>query len=81
MSAADDQADAGEDVPPRREAAGVDVAVDVVDAEQRDIERQGQHLGRADADQQRADQPRRVVDGDAADLSEARRWPDAAPRR
>ncbi len=73
MSAADDQADAGEDVASGRQASGVDVALDVIDADQRHVQAHREHLGGADADQQSADQPRRIVDGDAADVFEAYR--------
>ncbi len=68
VAAADDQADARKDVAPRGQPAGVDVAFNVVDAEQRHAQANGEHLGRADADQQGADQARRMMHGDAADL-------------
>ena len=68
VPAADDEADAGEDVAPGRQSAGVDVAGDVVDADERHVQRQGEHLGGADADEQRADEAGRVMDGDAADV-------------
>ncbi len=34
----------------RRQARGVDVALDVIDGDQRHIQNECQHLGRADAD-------------------------------
>src|SRR5262249_8440522 len=66
--AADDEADAGEDVAPGGQPAGVDVPLDVVGPHQRNPQRQRQHLGGADADEQGADQAGGVVDRHAADL-------------
>ncbi len=42
----------------------------MIDGDQRHAEDQGEHLGRADADEQGADQARRVVDRDAADVGD-----------
>src|SRR5262249_51623675 len=68
VPAADDEPDAGEDVAARGQPAGVDVPLDVVDAHQRDAQGDRQHLGGAEPDQQSADQPGCVVDGDTTDL-------------
>ncbi len=75
MVAADHQADAGEMSRPAARPAGVDVAEDVVDADERHVEGQGQHLGRRNADQERPHQARGVVDRHAGDLVET----DAGP--
>ena len=74
MPARDDQADAGIDLAVGiGELAGVEVAFEVVDGDQRDVERQGQRLGRGQADDQRPDQPRPGRDGDRAEVAERRR--------
>jgi hypothetical protein len=70
MSTAHDEADARKNVSPGGHAARIDVRVDVVDRDERHLERQGQRLGRADADQQRPDQARPVVNGDRSDLTD-----------
>ena len=70
MAAADDQTDARKYVAAGGETASIEVAVDVIDAEQGYIESDGQHLGGADADQERADQTRRMMNGDARELIE-----------
>ena len=68
MPAADDEPNAREDVPAGREAAGVDMAGDVIHTDERHTEPEAEHLRRGDADEQRANQPRRVVNRDAADI-------------
>ena len=60
MAAADHQTDARKDVPAGSETASIEVAVDVIDPEQGYIESDGQHLRGADADQEGADQTRRM---------------------
>ena len=55
MAATHHQAHAGEDVPACRQPASVDVCFDVVHADQRYIERQGEHLRTAYAHQERPD--------------------------
>src|SRR5262249_33061610 len=70
VPAGDDQPHAGEDVAPGGQPAGVDGSGDVVDPDQRHAQGQGQRLAGRDADQQGADQPRGVVDGDAADVGQ-----------
>ena len=55
---------------PRRQPGSEDMGLDMVRVDERHFERQGQHLRRADADQKRTDQPRRIHDDDAADVGE-----------
>ena len=56
-------------------------AFDVVDRDERHVERHRQHLGRADADQQRSDQPGRVDGPRRSRSARARRLPGAEPHR
>ena len=44
----------------------------VMDAEQRDVAREGERLAVADSDEQRADESRRVGDGDSVQIIESR---------
>src|SRR5438067_1074858 len=68
MSATHDQADTRKDVAPRGQPAGVNMSFNVIDANERYAERQGQHFRAADADEQGTDQARRVMHRHAADL-------------
>ena len=77
MPPADDEPHAREDVAPGGQATRENVAGHVVHADERHAERQAQHLRRGDADQERPDQPRRVVNGHATDLAQG----NARPRK
>ena len=70
MAAANDHADAGKNISPRRQSGRIDMCFDVVDADERHAERHRKHFRRADSDQKGADQSRCVMDRDAADLIE-----------
>ena len=54
------------------EEAGVQVGLEVVHRHERHVPHQGQRLGGADADEQRADQTRAVGGGDRVDVAVAR---------
>jgi hypothetical protein len=71
MTAAYDQANARENVPARRQPAGVNVAFDVIGPNERDSEGDGKHFGCAEAYQQGPDQTRGVVNGNATDVLQA----------
>ena len=60
MSAADDQPNAGKDVTIGRHSRREDVRLDVIGGNKRNIQRQRQHLGSADTNQQRSHETRRV---------------------
>ena len=82
---ADDKADTREDVVPRGEPTCKDVALDVVDRDERHTQPHRKHLRRRHAHEQSPDQPRRVVDRDAPHVLEPdprapHRRPDAGPR-
>ena len=66
-----DEADDGKGDIRLDQPVGVDVRLDVVDAEQGDAQGIGQRLRRRDADQQRPEQAGPVRDGHAAQVAEA----------
>ena len=76
VSSRDHQADAGIDLAIRvGELAGVQVAFQVVDGDQRDVQRHRQGLGRRQADDQGTDQPRAGRDGDRVQVAERHAGP------
>ena len=63
------------------EEGGVDVALEVVHADQGQAARIGERLGHRAADQQRADQPGALGHGDAVEVAEPDRRPVSSARR
>ncbi len=76
MSAADDEADGGEDVAARAEAAGVEVGFDVVDRDEGDVEDHRERFGGSRGRRGGADESGFGDDGDGREVrgGDARRW-------
>ena len=71
VAAGDHQANARVDLAiGKGELAGVEVAFQVIDRDERNVERQGQRLGRGQADDQGPDQARPRGDGDHPQVAE-----------
>src|SRR5579864_687919 len=68
VSAADDEAHARKNVSFGGDASSVNMALDMIDCNQRDLECDGQHFGGTHTNQQGADQARRIVNRDATNL-------------
>ena len=81
VPAADDQADAGKHVAAARQPAGVDVGLQVIHGQQRQVAGDAQRLGRGQPDQQRPGQARRVGHGDRVEVGERDVRLCEAPRR
>ena len=76
MAPGDDQADAGVDLAVgKSELAGVKVAFQVVDGDKRDVEREGQRLGRGQSYHEGADQPRSRRDRDHSQVAQGHSRP------
>ena len=71
VPAADHQPDTWKDIAPWRQPARINVGLDVIDPDERNVQGQGQHLGTTDPNEQCADETRRVMHSHAADLIEA----------